>query len=60
LSFWRGEWLEYDPSWSPESSLIFDKSRYFFLGSAVADAMAAVVPGILLLVAARALKPGAV
>jgi hypothetical protein len=60
LSVWRGEWFEYDPSWSSDSSLIFDKSRYFFLRSATADAAAAAGLGASLLLMARALKPGAV
>ncbi|MCA9642826.1 MAG: hypothetical protein KC492_19150 [Myxococcales bacterium] len=54
LSFWRGEWEEYDPSWSTTSSLIFEKSRYFFLDSAAADSTSVAGIGVLVLLLARA------
>jgi hypothetical protein len=54
FSLWRGEWTEYDPSWSPFSSLIFDKSQYFILGSAFLDSGAISGFGVLILLLARA------
>ena len=33
LTFWRGEWNDYYPSWSSRGTLILDRSNYYLLGS---------------------------
>jgi len=38
VSYWRGEWNEYYASWTEKSSLIFDASEYYVLGSPAIDA----------------------
>ncbi len=34
LTLWRGEWMEYSPSWTKKSSIEMDRSKYFIFGSA--------------------------
>ena len=56
FELWRGEWYEYDPSWSSESTLIFDKSPYFCLGSALADSAVIASMGAAVLFVARRVR----
>ena len=40
LTYWRGEWNEYYASWTGRNTLVFDSSKYYMLGSRIADAVA--------------------
>ena len=57
LVLWRGEWEEYYASWAKKSSLTFDKSKYYALGSSYADSAAVLCFGVLLLFAAFKIWP---
>ena len=37
LVYWRGEWAEYYASWVNQTSLEFDRKKYYLLGSELAD-----------------------
>lgn len=39
LSFWHGEWMDYSPSWTEETSLVVEEADFFFLGSYVHDSL---------------------
>jgi hypothetical protein len=52
LTYWRGEWDEYYASWTDTSSLIFDTSKYFMLGSRWLDLFAFCFVGFALVGAA--------
>ena len=47
LSFWRGEWREFDPSWVNHNSLIFKRSEYSISGSVLFDSFIFGIIGII-------------
>jgi hypothetical protein len=57
IELWRGEWNEYFVSWHSASTLEFDRSKYYFLGSAVADSLAIFAFSAVLGVLSRYVRP---
>ena len=57
LVYWRGEWEEYYAPWSGKSTLNFDESKYYVLGSKRADGGLLLGAGLLLLWLAKKLFP---
>ena len=57
LSLWRGEWSEYYVSWQNKTTLTFDRSDYYALGSPIKDATAIVLIGGLVVLLALCLRP---
>jgi len=57
LVYWRGEWEEYYASWANRTSLEFDESKYYALGSKYADGAVLVVLAVLALVGGRKMWP---
>ena len=49
LVYWRGEWFEYYASWANRSSLVFEPSKYYALGSKYADGFIVIVVAVIIL-----------
>ena len=49
LVLWRGEWFEYYASWAKRSSLEFEPSKYYALGSKYADGLVVILAAVAIL-----------
>mgnify|MGYP001481658322 CR=1 FL=1 len=57
LVYWRGEWYEYYASWVNRTSLHFDQSKYYALGSQLADGSVLIVIALVALIGGRKVWP---
>ena len=57
LVYWSGEWFEYYSSWANSTSLVFEPSDYYLLGSKYAGGSIAIVVAILTIVMGWRLWP---
>jgi hypothetical protein len=57
LSYWRGEWEEHYISWTKKSTVLLDRSAYFWFGSQLIQVIAMCVIALALAMAAFATWP---
>ena len=57
ISYWRGEWMEHYISWTKQSTLVLDRSAFFWFGSQLIQVITMCVIALALAIAAFATWP---